>query len=147
MHYPTSHKLHEAPIENAASNVEPAEGMEFNGVAFSVEADELESLDVRERYYRRVTVPLRHFDTGEDLGEGQLYSSDLDASWITRSTAELMPLWRDIVWSRLGAYRISQAFGEFFDATTFLADGRTRMVDVYRDVLSDVDDVDLPAGG
>lgn len=143
-HYPTSHKLHRAPIENAALNVEPAEGAQFNGLAFSVGPDELEALDERERYYRRVSVPLRHFETGEEMGEGEVYASLLDAPWIERSITKLMPLWRDIVWSRVGAYRIGPAFGEHLDDTTYLADGLTRMVDVYREVLDDIDDVEIP---
>ena len=143
-HYDTSYKLATEAIENAALNIEPAAGGTFNGLAFEVDASELGALDARERYYRRVEVPLVHFETGEALGTGHAYASDPDASWISRSTDELMPLWRDIVWARMGAYRVSEGFGGAFDLTTYLADGRTLMVDTYRAVLDDVDDVPLP---
>ena len=146
-HYDTSFKLATAPIENAALNIEPAQGESFNGLVFEVDSGELEALDERERYYRRVEVPLVHFESGESLGTGYAYSSEPDASWISRSMDELMPLWRDIVWARTGAYRISYGFGVEFDGSTYLADGVTRMVDVYRDVLDDVDDVHIPTAG
>jgi hypothetical protein len=55
-----------------------------------------------------------------------------------------MPLWRDVVWGRTGAYQLSEAFGAFFDETTFLGDGTTRVLDVYRDLLADTSDVPPP---
>ena len=143
-HYETSYKLHEEPIENAAMNVEPAAGAHLNGLGFSVTIDELESLDERERYYLRRAVPIHHFDTGELVGEGHIYISEPDASWIERDPGKLMPLWRDIVWARTGAYRVSEAFGRSYDETTYLADGRSLMVDCYRDVVDDTSDVPLP---
>jgi hypothetical protein len=125
-------------------NVEPAPGESFNGIAFDVTPDELEALDRRERYYRREAAPVYHFDSREALGEGHFYVSEPDASWIVRDPAKLLPLWRDIVWARTGAYRLGEAFGRCYDETTYLADGRTRMIDRYRDVIEEVDDVELP---
>ena len=55
-----------------------------------------------------------------------------------------MPLWRDVVWARVGAYRISDEFGRMFDATTYLADGTTPVVDAYREHLRDISDVEMP---
>ena len=143
-HYATSFKLTREPIENGAMNVEPAPGESFNGIAFDATPDELEALDRRERYYRREAAPVFHFDSGEPLGEGHFYVSEPDASWIVRDPAKLMPLWRDIVWARTGAYRLGEAFGRCYDETTYLADGRTRVIDRYRDVIEEVDDVALP---
>lgn len=143
-HYEPSAKLDASGIEAAAMNLEPADEAEFNGLAFPVDEEELSRLDERERYYTRRSVPLLHFDTGEELGTGFAYVSAPDAPWIERDVRRLMPLWRDIVWARDGAYRISVAFGEAFDSSTFLADGRTLVVDAYREVLDDTDDVAMP---
>jgi hypothetical protein len=143
-HYTTSFKLNREPIENAAMNVEPAPGESFNGIAFEVTPEELEALDRRERYYRRVSAPAYHFHSGEPLGEAHFYCSEPEAIWIVRDTAKLMPLWRDIVWARTGAYRLGEAFGRCYDQTTYLADGRTLMIDRYREVIDEVDDVELP---
>lgn len=141
-HYESSAKLSEAGIEDAAMNVEPAPGARFNALAFSVTPDELTDLDQRERYYSRHTRPLIEFDTGAPLGEGHFYVGD--EPYLERDTTKLMPLWRDIVWARDGAYRVSKKFGEMYDATTYLADGRTRMIDVYRELLKDTSDVPPP---
>ena len=61
-----------------------------------------------------------------------------------RDIEKLMPLWRDIVWARTGAYRIGETFGRCYDETTYLADGRTLVIDRYRDVIEEVEDVELP---
>jgi hypothetical protein len=124
--------------------VEPASGESFNGLAFEATPDELDALDQRERYYRRRAAPVYHFDSGELLGEGHLYVSEPDASWIVRDVEKLMPFWRDVVWARTGAYRLGEAFGRFYDETTYLADGRTLVIERYRHVIDDVEDVDLP---
>ncbi len=136
-HYPTSHRLFSEPIENAALNVEPALGVRVNALAFRVTLDQLDALDRRERYYRRHLIPLYTFTEESFVGEGYLYASDPDAPWISRDTSKLMPLWRDIVWARTGAYRVGLSFGRFFDETTYLADGRSLMIDRYRGHLDD----------
>ncbi|MGH9337731.1 MAG: gamma-glutamylcyclotransferase family protein, partial [Vicinamibacteria bacterium] len=118
-HYATSFKLSREPIENAAMNVEPAAAERFNGLGFEATPEELAALDERERYYRRKTAPVFHFDSGELIGEGHFYVSDPDASWIARDVAKLMPLWRDVVWARAGAYRVGETFGHCYDETTY----------------------------
>lgn len=144
-HYPSSAKLSDAGIENAALNVEPAPGEEFNALAFPVTDEELASLDIRERYYERKPVRIRNFDTGEELGVAYTYVGAPDSKWIERDVAALMPLWRDVVWARTGAFTIGDEFGAAFDRTTYLADGETRVIDVYRDALQDVSDVEWPS--
>lgn len=143
-HYETSFKLHSEPIENGAMNVEPAPGAVFNGLAFTVSEEEIKALDQRERYYKRHKVALDHFGTNDHFEDGFVYISEPDAAWIERAPQRLMPLWRDIVWARDGAYRIGDDFGRCFDETTFLADGKTLVVDVYRHVLDDIGDVEMP---
>lgn len=135
-HYQSSELWGVPGIENGAMNVEPAAGIALNGLAFRVAPAELERLDRRERYYRRVEVELRRFDDGEPLGRGQIYSSRPDERWIERAPAVLLPLWRDVVWARAGAYAIGRRFGRMFDRTTYLADGATLVVDRYRDHLT-----------
>ena len=135
-HYESSFKLGTAAIENAAANLEAAPGSRFNGLAFPVTSDELEVLDERESYYERHVVTLHAFDTNEVIGEGHVYVSLPDARWIERDTTRLMPLWRDIEWSRGGAYRVAESFGRVYDETTFLADGITLLIDSYRELLA-----------
>ena len=141
-HYPSSNKFGASDIERAAMNVEPSPDHSFNGVAFETTLEELESLDHREAPYERVVVPMRDFDSGEPDGEGHLYVG-LDP-WITRDPTLLLPLWRDVVWGRTGAYELGEGFGERFDQTTYLGDGEARVIDVYRELLHDTSDVDMP---
>lgn len=143
-HYTTSRKLSDDGIERAAMNVAASADHHFNGLAFEVDSAELVILDQRERYYRRVPVPLHDFATDDYMGEGHAYSCGDAAPWIERDCRKLMPLWRDIVWARTGAYAISPAFGAEFDATTYLANGRTLVVDQYAHLLDDTSDVDPP---
>jgi len=141
-HYPSSHKLGAEDIERAAMNVEPAAGRHFNGIAFETSAAELEALDLREAPYLRQVVPIRDFARGAPAGRAHLYIGR--EPWITRDLARLLPYWRDIVWGRTGAYELGEAFGTAFDETTYLGDGETLVVDVYRRFLSDTSDVEPP---
>lgn len=142
--YQSSHKLNAAGIELGAMNVEPSTGSSFNAVAIPVSALELEILDQRERYYRRVTAPVHDFSTGEPVGLGHVYAADLGSNWLDRDVRQLLPRWQDIVWARTGAYAISHAFGQYYDATTYLADGETLMIDFYRQHLPNAEDLALP---
>ncbi len=135
-HYEASELWGRPGVENAAMNVERAEGESLNGLAFKVGREELAKLDARERYYDRLEVEAADFATGHALGVAQIYSSRLDARWLERDPAMLLPRWRDLVWARTGAYAIGQAFGETFDRTTYLADGLTLAVERYREPLS-----------
>lgn len=143
-HYPAIvvNKLRENQSEVAAANVEPAEGITFNGLAYEVDANDLENLDKRERYYQRQEVEYSDFYTGEPLGKCFVYESDPNARWIERSVEKMLPLWRDIVYARVGAYRIGDDFGKYYDATTYLADGKTLLVDFYREHLAALLDLD-----
>lgn len=143
-HYESSHKLSAEGIELGAMNVEPSAGSSFNAVAMKVSAGELEILDRRERYYRRLTVPVHDFTTGEALGPGNFYAAGPESRWLERDPGRLLPRWQDIVWARAGSYAISQDFGRYYDATTYLADGETLMIDFYRRNLPDAGDLALP---
>jgi hypothetical protein len=141
-HYEADNRLRQDGTEIGAANIEPAPGFQFNGLSFLANASDLESLDKRERYYKRSVVPCYNFETGELIGEGHVYESPLDAHWLRRSNEELLPLWRDIVYARVGAYRISEAFGKMYDETTYLADGKTLLVDYYKDYLEELEDLE-----
>jgi hypothetical protein len=143
-HYQSSNKLDVAGIELGAMNVEPSTGSSFNAVAMPVSVLELDILDRRERYYRRVAVPVHDFSTGEPVGVGHVYAADLGSHWLDRDVVRLLPRWQDIVWARTGAYAISHDFGQYYDATTYLADGETLMIDFYRHHLPNADDLALP---
>jgi hypothetical protein len=141
-HYPSENRLDRGPIERAAANTVFAEGYSFNAIAFKVKASELEMLDKRERYYKRVSAPCFEFSTGKPLGECYFYMSEPDARWIQNDITKLLPLWRDIVYARVGSYRISEDFGKLYDATSWMADGQTLVVDYYKDYLAALDDLD-----
>lgn len=141
-HYVADNRLRQDDSEKGAANIEPAEGLQFNGLAYEVNTADLANLDKRERYYVRNEVPYFDFETGEALGNCFVYESLPDAKWIVRQNAELLPLWRDIVYARVGAYRISEAFGQMYDATTYLADGKTLLVEAYKDYLQATLDLD-----
>lgn len=143
-HYQSSHKVNAAGIELGAMNVEPSSGSSFNAVAIPVNAGELEILDQRERYYRRATMPVHDFLTGDPVGPGHVYAAELGSNWVERDIRQLLPRWQDIEWARAGAYAISHAFGQSYDATTYLADGETLMIDFYRQHLSNPEDLALP---
>lgn len=134
-HYEPSRQTTREPIEAAAMNVEPAADDEFNGLAFAVTEEELTALDQRERYYQRRSVTVLDFSSGQPIGDGHLYASVPDARWIERDPRRLLPRWLDIVLARRGAYAIGEEFGRTYDQTTFLADGRTLMVEAYRQWL------------
>lgn len=141
--YKPSLFLTQEPIEAAAMNIEPAPGLHFNALAFPVAPEQLEALDAREAYYDRLIVPLYSFDTQELIGEGHVYMSPLDARWINRDPKTLLPRLRDIVWARTGAYKINQAFGQMYDRTTYMADGKTLVLDFYGERLNNYSEDDL----
>ena len=141
-HYEADNRLRSDDTEIGAANIEPAEGFQFNGLSFEASASDLENLDSRERYYKRSEVPYYDFETGANLGMCYVYESPLDARWLVGNTDKLLPLWRDIVYARVGAYRTSEAFGKMYDATTYLADGKTLMIDYYKDHLEALEDLD-----
>jgi hypothetical protein len=143
-HYQSSFKLSQRGIENAALNVEYAPSCSLNALGFAVNEEELKALDQRERYYVRQSAPMYTFESGEPLGTGEINVAPPDSPLVERDVAKLMPLWRDVVWARLGAYRISGRFGQYYDETTFLCDGQTRVIDVFREQLKDISDVEVP---
>lgn len=141
-HYEAENRLGHGPIEKAAANTVFAEGYCFNAVAFRVKTSELSLLDQRERYYKRVSAPCTDFFSKKELGECYFYMSEPDARWIENDLEKLLPLWRDIVYARVGSYRVSEAFGKLYDETTWLADGKTLLVDYYADYLAELEDLD-----
>lgn len=141
-HYPSENRLGRGPIEKAAANSIFAEGHSFNAVAFQVKVSELELLDKRERYYKRVSAPCLEFSSQKSLGDCYFYMSEPDARWIENDISKALPLWRDIVYARVGSYRISENFGKSYDATSWMADGKTRVVDFYKDYLAELSDLD-----
>lgn len=140
--YDPDRRLRQDDSELGAANIRPAQGFQFNGLSFEADAANLEQLDARERYYKRAVVPHYDFYTGEDLGSCHVYASPIDARWLCHDTETLLPLWRDIVYARVGAYRIGADFGKQYDETTYLADGKTLLVDYYKDHLEDLEELE-----
>lgn len=141
-HYPAEDRLGRGPIEKAAANSIFAEGCSFNAIAFRVKTSELAMLDKRERYYKRVSAPCFEFSSKKELGECYFYMSEPDARWIENDIDKLLPLWRDIVYARVGSYRVSEDFGRLYDATSWMADGKTLVVDYYKDYLTELNDLE-----
>ena len=141
-HYPAENRIGRGPIEKAAANSVFAEGYSFNAIAFRVKTSELEMLDKRERYYKRVSASCFEFTSKKPLGECYFYMSEPDARWIENDINKLLPLWRDIVYARVGSYRVSEEFGKLYDATSWMADGKTLVVDYYKDYLTELSDLD-----
>jgi len=137
-HYKPSYKLFpNANIEAAAMNVFPQASASFNGLAFPTTDEELVELDKRERYYKRHSQPLYHFETGDVIGTGHFYVCLPNEKWVESDIKQLLPRFQDIVLARTGAYGISHTFGKMYDDTTYLADGKTRMVTYYAEYLSE----------
>ena len=141
-HYLAENRLGRGPIEKAAANTVFAKGHSFSAIAFEVKTSELELLDKRERYYKRVSAPCFEFSSNKSLGDCYFYMSEPDARWIENDIDNLLPLWRDIVYARVGSYRISEDFGKSYDATSWMADGQTRVVEYYKDHLTELSDLD-----
>ena len=135
-HYEPSFRLSRDPVEVAAANVQRSPGSAFNGLAFGVSRDELSALDERERYYGRIQVTIQSFSDMRPLGSAFVYSAESGSPWVFSEDLQLRPRWEDVLLARSGAYRVGDAFGEMFDQTTFLADGKTRMMDRYAEDLS-----------
>jgi hypothetical protein len=147
-HYEPSYHLTHEPVELGAMNVQRLEGHSFNGVAFSVSKGEMKVLDEREKYYQRIEVQVEAFPgfVGHSVeaapsGRGAfVYSAGPESPWVIDDPEMLRPHWRDLILAREGAYALGRAFGEMFDATTYLAGGRTLVVDEYRDFLPPMED-------
>lgn len=145
-HYPSENRLGRGAIEKAAANSVFADGYSFNAIAFEVKASELEQLDARERYYKRVSAPCHEFHSKKELGECYFYMSEPDARWIENDINKLLPLWRDIVYARVGSYRVSEDFGKLYDQTSWMADGETLVVDYYKNHLDELSDLEAIRG-
>jgi len=134
-HYTASMKHSRDPVEVLAANAQPSPGSSFNGLAFRVAREELAALDERERWYDRVRVPLLSFPGEQPLGEAHIYSAGEGSPWVPADGRALLPRWEDVVLARGGAYEVGEEFGRMFDRTTYLADGKTLLVERYREHL------------
>ncbi len=130
-HYESSQVLSTEGTERGAMNVQPCEGASFNGVLFQTSEKELARLDERERYYDRVTVPVKTFGSDGWFGDAFVYSARPGSQWVVDDPDLLMPRWIDIELARPGFYGHSRAFGQMFDETTYLADGNTLVRERY----------------
>jgi hypothetical protein len=137
-HYEPSFFITQDPVEVAAMNVRPSSVHRFNGLAFKVTMEELEALDEREKYYDRNWIRIRAFPDGPPMGEAFAYVARPDSPWVTDVPQGLRPRWKDVLMAREGAYAVSRGFGEMFDETTFMADGRSLVVEEYRHHLPEI---------
>lgn len=134
LHYNPSFKFSKLPIEISAANLLPHQGSYFNGLAFKVSIDELSNLDKRENNYKRTEVPIYDFSSGKRIGMGMVYLAPDHHECVTKDK-KYLPEWDDISYARTGAYRYGNEFGYMYDKTTFLADGKTLVVNYYKDYL------------
>lgn len=134
-HYNPSFKISKMPVEKAAANIIVSPGSKFNGLAFQVNEVELAEIDRRESHYLRHETSIYDFVSGELMGKAFVYVATKEKATLT-DDACFLPDWEDISWARTGAYRHGEEFGEMYDRTTFLADGKTLVVKRYHDHLS-----------
>jgi len=134
-HYNPSYKISKMPVEKAAANIIVSAGSSFNGLAFEVNQAELAEIDRRESHYLRLETIMYDFVHGEPMGKAFVYSAVEKEAPIT-DDAYYLPDWEDISWARTGAYRHGERFGEMYDQTTYLADGKTLVVERYNDYLN-----------
>lgn len=139
-HYEPSFRLRKEPVEVAAANVQVAEGGTLNGLAVPVTRQELAALDERERFYERVEVDIISFPEKKPLGRAFVYSAPPGSPWVRMADEALTPRWKDVRLARNGAYAVNRAFGEMYDATTFLADGHTPILKLYKEILSELEE-------
>jgi hypothetical protein len=138
-HYQPSSRLSAEGNERAAANVRSEPEAWFNGLAFAVDQAMLEALDRRERGYRRVGAALEQFETGESLGDGFLYLFPPRDPQVIDDPALLLPRWLDLHYARFGAYAASEAFGQAFDRSSFLADGATPVLQPFTHLLKELE--------
>ncbi|MGI9544522.1 MAG: gamma-glutamylcyclotransferase family protein [Cyclobacteriaceae bacterium] len=132
-HYHSSDAISNDNIEVAAANIRPSPQHDFNCLCFYINESELESIDKRERYYERVEVEFLAFDNQTSIGVGYVYMVNPETSRLLFNDNEkILPRWTDLTFTRTGAYRISTEFGEYYDKTTYMADGEVLVVDFYR---------------
>lgn len=130
-HYKPSFKISELPIERAAANIIESGTSHFNGLAFEVSNTELQAIDKREQHYNRIEAEIFEFDSRKSMGYAFVYAAKETQAILTNDPFYL-PDWIDIQWARTGAYRYGKMFGEMYDRTTYLADGKTLVMDRYK---------------
>jgi len=133
-HYKPSFKISDLPVEKAAANIIPVVTNHFNGLAFEVSESELEEIDKRERHYDRIEVEIYAFGSEKFKGNAFVYAAKKSQLALTND-ATYLPDWIDIQWARTGAYRYGEAFGKMYDQTTYLADGKTLVMERYKKYL------------
>ena len=133
-HYNPSFKISKMPVEKAAANIIVSAGSSFNGLAFEVNELELAEIDRRESHYLRLETVMYDFVRGNPIGKAFVYAADQVKASLT-DDASLLPDWEDISWARTGAYRHGKKFGNMYDRTTYLADGKSLVVQRYHNYL------------
>lgn len=106
-------------------NVIQSQSSHFNAVAHRVSDEEFSKLIEREEDYHREKAGAYDFKTHEKLGDYTLFvSNTTNKQGDTLIRDDIKPINEYLEVSRRGAYSWGDDFGEEFDRTTFLADGR-----------------------
>ena len=107
-------------------NIIPESKASFNAIAFYVTNEEFASLIEREEDYRNVTAEMFDFKTGSPLDTGTLFvANENNKSGENIIRDDILPIPKYLTVCREGAYSWQPGFGEVFDETTFIADGKT----------------------
>lgn len=102
-------------------NVQKARGKTFNGVLFHVDEQELRRIMEREEDYNLEETHAYDFRTKRMVGKGFVCADYV----VGIDRLKRLPEKKYFILCREAAYHISLPFGEYWDQTTYLADGNT----------------------
>ena len=101
-------------------SVTKQDGHSFNGILFSVDAEQLEKLKKREWGYTLERVMTYNFSSGKEWEECQVF-----AGMAAYLSSDGIPEKDYFILCRKGAYAISEEFGKYWDQTTYTSQGET----------------------
>jgi len=113
----------------AVLNIEKEDGAKFNAIVFEVSVDDFHKLIEREKSYHLVKVRYNDYET--DKGEGEAYMFIGIEEYIHKN---INPNTRYFHTCHKAAHDVGKQFGEDWDKTTFLADGRS-MHQLHADLI------------
>jgi len=119
------HLYNADPKQNrvAIANVIPNEDRYFNAVMFEVDDYEFEKLKIREKscHTKKITAELKNGERAEAI----MFIGNKIYEGNEMQSNDYLPIELYLKRCRNGAYAVSEEFGNKWDETTYLGDGRT----------------------
>lgn len=100
-------------------NVVRSRGVEFNGILFEVDEQELKRLSEREDWYNFEEAECYDFEKKKKIGKALICADH----YILIDKRKELPDKKYFILCREAAYQVSLRFGKFWDETTFTASG------------------------